>query len=72
MQAESTSSDLDLLTDPEAARLLRVGMTTLFELQKRPDFPPAIWRGPRLKRRERARLMEWALSQRAKPDEAAQ
>ena len=53
MQAESTSSDLDLLTD-------------------RPDFPPAIWLGPRLKRRERARLMEWALSQRAKPDEAAQ
>ncbi|MCU0938493.1 MAG: hypothetical protein MUC86_04990 [Burkholderiaceae bacterium] len=64
-----TDDPAELLTDPEAARLLRVGITTLFELQKRPDFPPAIWLGPRLKRRERARLLEWALSQREKPAE---
>lgn len=59
----------ELLTDPEAARLLRVGVTTLFEIQKRPDFPAPIWLGPRLKRHQRARLLAWALSQREKPAE---
>ena len=71
MQDVSPQADLELLTDPEAARLLRVGVTTLFELQKRPDFPAPLWLGPRLKRHVRASLMAWAMSRQAKPAEAA-
>jgi predicted DNA-binding transcriptional regulator AlpA len=61
----------ELLTDPEAARLVRVKMTKWFELQKRPDFPPPIWLGPRLKRHQRARVLAWALSLQRKPTEAS-
>jgi len=55
--------------DPELARVLRVGVTTLFQLQKRPDFPAPIWLGPRLKRHQRARVMAWAEKLREKPAE---
>jgi len=72
MQTETTAPPSEeLLTDPELARLLRVGVTKLFEIQKRPDFPAPIWLGPRLKRHQRARVLSWALSQQGKPVEAA-
>lgn len=57
----------ELLTDPELARLLRVGNTKLFELQKRPDFPPPLWLGPRLKRHQRAHVLPWLQSLNQKP-----
>jgi predicted DNA-binding transcriptional regulator AlpA len=59
--------DVDLLTDPDLERLLRVGSTKLFELQKRPDFPPPIWLGPRLKRHQRGLVVAWVLAQQGKP-----
>ncbi len=61
----------ELLTDPEAARAVRVGMTSWFELQKQPDFPPPIWLGPRLKRHRKAALMAWVLTKQGKRPEAA-
>lgn len=64
----STASE-ELLTDPELARLLRIGNTTLFELQKRPDFPPPLWLGPRLKRHQKARVLPWLMTLNQKPIE---
>lgn len=61
----------ELLTDPEAARTLRVGLTSWFELQKQPDFPPPIWLGPRLKRHRKSALMAWLMSKQGKRPEAA-
>ena len=59
----------ELLTDPEAARTFRVGLTSWFELQKQPDFPAPIWLGPRLKRHRKSLLMQWLLSkQGARPE----
>lgn len=60
----------ELLTDPEGARLLRMGVTTFFELQKQEDFPPPIWLGPRLKRHRRGALLAWAFSKQRKPEVA--
>jgi hypothetical protein len=57
----------ELLTDAEGAALLNVGLTTWFDLEKRPDFPKAVWLGPRLKRRPRRPLMDWALAQQREP-----
>lgn len=72
MHDESTEQfAAELLTDPEGARLARVGMTTWFDFQKRPDFPAPIWLGPRCKRHIRARLITWMLAQQQKPREAA-
>jgi predicted DNA-binding transcriptional regulator AlpA len=67
---ENTQFGDELITDPEAQRLLRVGSTKFFELQKSPDFPPPIWLGPRLKRHRRAALLKWALSHSTKPEVA--
>lgn len=71
MQRDPTDLDDELLTDPELARDLRVGITTLFELQKLPDFPAPIWLGPRLKRHRRRLVRAWALARTSKPVEAA-
>lgn len=72
MSPESfTAADDELLTDPEAARLLKVGATKLFELQKQPDFPAPIWLGPRLKRHRRRLVLAWAHAHTAKPTEPA-
>ena len=65
----TTSASEELLTDSELARLLRVGSTTLFELQKRPDFPPPLWLGPRLKRHQKASVLPWLLTLHQKPIE---
>ena len=73
MKNEPTLSDgEELLTDPELARRLRVGNTKLFELQKRPDFPPPLWLGPRLKRHNEARVMAWVQTLTTKPAEGEQ
>ena len=56
-----------LATDPEVARVLRVGMTKLFELQKQPDFPAPIWLGPRVKRHRLGDVLSWATSRTSKP-----
>lgn len=69
--AGNASLDDELLTDPEMARDLRVGMTSWFELQKQPDFPAPIWLGPRLKRHRRRLVRQWALARTTKPVEAA-
>lgn len=59
----------ELLTDRELARLLRVGITKVFELQRRPDFPAPLWLGPRLKRHRASRALAWALAQQERPPE---
>ena len=60
----------ELLNDTEGARLLRLGVTTFFEIQKRPDFPPPLWPEPRLKRPRRGNLPNWALSKQRTPQTA--
>jgi predicted DNA-binding transcriptional regulator AlpA len=67
MQNEPIVAD-QLITDTEAQRLLAVGRTKLFELQKQPDFPTPLWLGPRLKRHRREALLQWALSRASKPE----
>ena len=52
----------NFLTDPEAAAILNIGITRFLELQKRADFPPPVWLGPRGKRHPRAPLVAWALT----------
>lgn len=54
----------ELLTDPQGAQLLNVGMTRFQELQKEPGFPPPIWLGPRGKRHIREELLRFAMSKR--------
>lgn len=61
-----------LLTDREAAALLRVGATRWFEIQRRSDFPPPLWLGARCKRHVRGELLAWAASQRRRPEDAAE
>ncbi len=56
----------DFLTDPEAAAILNIGISRFLELQKRADFPPPVWLGPRGKRHPRAALLAWALTLRGK------
>lgn len=60
----------ELWTDREAAARIRVGLTSFFGLQKRPDFPPPIWLGPRLKRHPPGPLLAWVESQRKRPEGA--
>ncbi len=60
----------ELWTDREAAARIRVGLTSFFELQKRPDFPAPVWLGPRLKRHMPGRLLAWVESQRKRPEGA--
>ncbi len=68
MQDETTLPTGDeLLNDREGQRLLKVGPTKWFELEKQPDFPKPLLLGPRLKRRPRSELMAWALSQQREP-----
>lgn len=57
----------ELLTAPEGAHDLGIGLTRLAELEKAdPDFPRAIWLGPRSKRYVRAELRAYALRKRQK------
>lgn len=58
----------DLLTDPEGAFDLNLGLTRFLDLQKTdPDFPPPVWLGPRGKRHVRERLRQYALSKTTRP-----
>ncbi len=66
-----TTSSEELLTDREGKTLAKVGMTSWFELQKQPDFPPPIWLGPRLKRHRKTALLAWLLTKQGKRPEAA-
>jgi len=55
----------ELLTDPEGAFDLGLGLSKFREIQRTdPDFPPPIWIGPRGKRHVRAELRRYALSKR--------
>ena len=57
----------DFLTDPEAARLLNVGLTKLAELEKTAaDFPTPVRFGERAKRHVRTELLTWALGRRGR------
>jgi predicted DNA-binding transcriptional regulator AlpA len=60
----STTNTLDpgdrLLTDPEGAARLNVGVTQFRLMQKDADFPPPIWFGPRMKRHSERRLLGYA------------
>lgn len=67
MHCEPTDLDDELLTDSEQAKDLNVGLTKFFEIQKQPDFPPAIWLGPRLKRHRRRLVRAWAMGRTTKP-----
>jgi predicted DNA-binding transcriptional regulator AlpA len=58
------TGEREFLTDPEGAGLLRVSKSRFAELQREPDFPAAVWLGPRGKRHIRGELLAWALSRR--------
>lgn len=69
MQTHAPTPEVDaLLTDREAAAMLRVGATRWFEIQRRSDFPAPLWLGPRCKRHVRGELLAWAASQRRRPE----
>jgi predicted DNA-binding transcriptional regulator AlpA len=64
---DDTGRDIDtdeLLTDPEGAKLLKVGPTRFAEIQREPGFPQPVWLGPRGKRHVRSELLRYALSRR--------
>lgn len=55
----------EFLSDPEGARLLKLGTTKFAEIQRTdPTFPPPVWLGERVKRHVRSELLDWALSKR--------
>ena len=61
-----------LLTDPQLAELLQLGMTKALEVQRQPGFPKPVWPGgPRCKRHVRSEVLAWALKQRDRPPESA-
>lgn len=65
MQSDtSTANALDpgdrLLTDPEGAARLNVGVTQFRTMQRDADFPEPIWFGPRMKRHSERRLLAYA------------
>jgi predicted DNA-binding transcriptional regulator AlpA len=67
-RAERATANLsaEFLTDPEAARLLNLGVTTFYLLQKHdPEFPRPVRFGPRAKRHVRAELLSYAMRKRA-------
>jgi len=66
----SHSAAAELWTDREAAARIRVGLTSFFELQKRPGFPAPVWLGSRRKRHVPAELMAWVEAQRKRPEGA--
>lgn len=50
----------ELLTDPQGAALVNLGVTRFQELQKSdPTFPAPVWFGPRGKRHVRTDLLAW-------------
>ena len=57
--------DRALIRDREGAYVVGVGLTKWAELQSEPDFPPPIWLGPRSKRHDRSRLLDWLSSRRS-------
>ncbi len=62
---EAAAPELELLTDPQGAFALNVGLTRFLDLQKSdPDFPPPVWLGPRGKRHLRDALRSYAMSKR--------
>lgn len=65
----SGTAGTDLLTDPEGAELLGLGITRFAEVQREPDFPAPVWMGPRGKRHVRSELLSWALSRRSRDPE---
>jgi predicted DNA-binding transcriptional regulator AlpA len=68
-RATAAIAQADLVTDPEGAVLLNMGLTRFGEVQKHPDFPKPIWLGPRSKRHLRSELLAYALKQRNQPSE---
>lgn len=59
------SEDELLLTDAEAALLLKLSLSRFFVLQKEAaDFPAPLWLGPRCKRHVKSELLAWAFSKR--------
>ena len=61
------AQDAELLTDPQAAAFLQLGLTRFLELQKDKEFPAPVWLGPRGKRHVRGELRDFALSRRQPP-----
>ncbi len=60
-------AEAQFLTDPEGAFELGLGLTKFHELQQTdPDFPPAVWHGPRTKRHVRAELRAYAMAKRSR------
>lgn len=71
MEGHDKGHAAELLTDPQGARLLGLGITRFLALQRDPGFPAPVWLGPRGKRHVRSELIGWALAQRERPTEAA-
>ena len=62
---EPAPAGTQLLTDPQAAAVLNLGMTRFLDLQKTdPEFPAPVWLGPRGKRHVREELIAYALRKR--------
>lgn len=60
-------AERDLLSDPEGAFLLGVGLTKFQAIQRSPGFPAPRWIGPRGKRHARRELLAWANARRERP-----
>jgi predicted DNA-binding transcriptional regulator AlpA len=59
-ESRAATSQHELLTDRQGAELLNISETKFADLQRRPDFPRALWLGPRCKRHVRPSLLDWA------------
>lgn len=61
----AAAQNAELLTDPQGAALLNLGVTRFQELQKTdPEFPAPVWLGERGKRHVRSELWSYAMSKR--------
>lgn len=63
--------EAEFVSDRVGAKLVGVGTTRFFEMQKEPGFPPPSWFGARAKRHHRDTLLEWARRRNEKPATAA-
>lgn len=65
LRPKPAPAEARLLTDPEGAFELNLGLTRFLDLQKTdPEFPPPLWLGPRGKRHVRSELLRYALGKR--------
>jgi predicted DNA-binding transcriptional regulator AlpA len=67
----NTASASPLLTEPETAARLHVGVSTVRKLQRQPDFPKPRWIGERAKRFLASEIDAWMHAQTARPAEAS-